>query len=82
MCYIVNKEYITGHLCLISRVLKKLAVTNSQLYDRDFKGVERRGKQSILIENELILRPSIQGLPVIVFTSRFLAYCSERQPPG
>lgn len=44
--------------------------------------MERREKQPILIENELISGANSKGPLVIIVTVRFLACHSKGQPPG
>lgn len=60
----------------------RVAAISSQVYDKDFMGMETREKQPVFMANELILRASSQGLPVIIFTVRFLALHSKEQLPG
>ena len=60
----------------------RVATISSQVYDKDFMGMDIRDKQPVFMANELILRASSQGLPVIIFTMRFLALHSKGQLPG
>ena len=60
----------------------KSTFISSLVYDGHFIGVDTRGEQPILTENELILRANSRGPPALLFTTRFPPCHSKGQPPG